>query len=104
MFIRLIEQTINGANKMTTRTRAPKGGITIMGVFYKGGQFLPQYAPNRDDNNNKSNTRSKYIKKNIINQPQTKIKLYKGDKIIEDKNGFKTVRRGLWYRMNIGCS
>lgn len=30
---------------MSTRARAPKGGITIQGVFYRGGQFLPSDAP-----------------------------------------------------------
>ena len=28
-------------------TRSPKGGIEIMGVFYKGGQFLPSNEPQR---------------------------------------------------------
>jgi hypothetical protein len=38
---------------MTTATRSPKGGITIMGVFYKGGQFLPSdNEPKRGKYNN----------------------------------------------------
>ena len=82
-----------------TSTRAPKGGISIMGKFYKGGQFLPQYAPNNSKKT--QSTRSEYINNNSIAKTNNGTTLYKGDRVIEDKNGFKTVKRGLWYRLNI---
>ena len=44
---------------MNTATRAPKGGVTVMGVFYKGGQFLPTNEPQRGKWNRKSNTAKK---------------------------------------------
>lgn len=31
----------------STKTRAPKGGIMVNGVFYKGGWFLPTSEPQR---------------------------------------------------------
>jgi hypothetical protein len=40
---------------MGTSNRAPKGGVKIMGVFYKGGQFLPSEQPQRGKYNRKSN-------------------------------------------------
>ena len=33
---------------MKTRHRAPKGGCTVAGKFYKGGQFLPNPKPPND--------------------------------------------------------
>jgi len=39
---------------MTTATRAPKGGIIIMEVFYKGGQFLPTNEPQKGQWNSQS--------------------------------------------------
>lgn len=39
----------------SNRSQAPKGGITIMGVFYKGGQFLPDFAPAEESSKSKSN-------------------------------------------------
>lgn len=39
-------------------TRAPKGGVTVQGIFYKGGQFLPSNEPQRgkfNSNSRKSN-------------------------------------------------
>jgi hypothetical protein len=40
-----------------TKERAPKGGMTIAGVFYKGGQFLPSdYEPKRGKYNSTKST------------------------------------------------
>jgi len=95
---------MNATNE-TTATRAPKGGISIMGTFYKGGQFLPQYAPSMLENkSSKNNARSKYLNSQVTKTTQNNFKLYKGDRVITDKNGFKTVIRGLWYRLNISCA
>jgi hypothetical protein len=93
----------NQTNDTNTRTRAPKGGITIMGVFYKGGQFLPQYAPKTDEEKTQSNgsARNKYLNSQI-KQTNESTKLYRGDKLVTDKNGFTVIKRGLWYRLNIG--
>jgi hypothetical protein len=96
-------QHLAGDTEMATATRAPKGGIEIMGVFYKGGQFLPQYAPKSDDEKTSQTNKSKYLKSKVT-KTTSAVKLYKGDKVITDKNGFKTIRRGMWYRLNIGCA
>lgn len=34
--------------------QAPKGGMTVAGVFYKGGQFLPTVEPQRGKFNRKA--------------------------------------------------
>lgn len=46
-----------------TRTRAPKGGQTIMGVFYRGGQFLPTFEPQKGKWNRKTNKASAKVRK-----------------------------------------
>jgi hypothetical protein len=51
---------------MTTATRAPKGGTTISGVFYKGGQFLPS------DNEPKRGKFNKYHGKIASHKSQAK--------------------------------
>lgn len=43
----------------TAATRAPKGGISIMGTFYKGGQFLPTNEPQRGAHSRKAKTTHK---------------------------------------------
>lgn len=39
--------------------RAPKGGLIIQGVFYKGGQFLPSFEPQRGRWNTTKQTNKK---------------------------------------------
>lgn len=44
--------------------QAPKGGVTIAGVFYKGGQFLPSdYQPKHGKYNGKSSKKSPKVRK-----------------------------------------
>lgn len=61
--------------------QAPKGGITIQGVFYRGGQFLPQNEPQRGKFNRANKSRSKVRKAEIapyqwVENPDGKIPLY----------------------------
>lgn len=46
-------------------TRAPKGGTTVQGVFYKGGQFLPTNEPQRGKFNSNKATAKKARKVEI---------------------------------------
>lgn len=43
--------------------QAPKGGITVAGVFYKGGQFLPTVEPQRGKFNRKATPKKQSTRK-----------------------------------------
>lgn len=66
---------------MTTKTRAPKGGITIQGVFYRGGQFLPTDEPQRGAWNKK-------VKKTGKKQHKQQIAAYKWE-VVPD--GYRSI-------------
>lgn len=62
-------------------TRAPKGGTTVQGVFYKGGQFLPTNEPQRGKFNSTKSTTKKVRKVEIapyqwVENPEDKTPLY----------------------------
>jgi len=43
--------------------RAPQGGITIQGIFYRGGQFLPMNDPKRGSENSGKNKNQAKVRK-----------------------------------------
>lgn len=50
----------------TAKIRAPKGGCVVDGVFYKGGQFLPEREPQKGRWNTPKQARRKKVRKSQV--------------------------------------
>jgi len=83
---------MNATNE-TTATRAPRGGISIMGVFYNGGQFLPTNEPqNGNYNNNFKTSKAKKEIKEIARMQYIKTRETYISKIMKMENVWNSTR------------
>jgi hypothetical protein len=66
----------------TGASRAQKGGCTVQGVFYRGGQFLPSYEPQRGKWNTATskngNKKNKGVKRREVAPYVWEVQPYEG--------------------------